>query len=203
MCVGRGLSGIHVSGKISLTIESMKWHKHDVLEILEDAAAWLVALSMFIYGFGKLVQFDGMAASGKMVSELTGMELMWTFYGYSKTFALILGGFEVLGGILLLFRTTRTSGGLLLSTILVNIILQDIFYGVNRGALLAAIIYQTLILAILWNHRHRILEAARILTSRVGKPETRKHTAVRVLLTAVVVILLKILEMLFTSRDWS
>ena len=42
---------------------------------------------MFIYGGGKLIQFDGAAKIDKTVLELTGMELMWAFYGYSKSFA--------------------------------------------------------------------------------------------------------------------
>lgn len=82
---------------------------------------------MFIYGFGKLFQFEGAAEIDKTVSELNGMQLMWAFYGYSKSFAITLGIFEVIGGLLILIKRTRIIGCLFTSTILINVILQDIF----------------------------------------------------------------------------
>lgn len=58
------------------------------------------------------------------------MQLMWAFYGYSYPFVITLGVLEVLGGIFV-------------STILSNVILQDIYCGVNFGALKAALVILT------------------------------------------------------------
>ena len=63
----------------------MNFNKKDRIEILENAISWIVVLAMFIYGGGKLIQFDGATEIDKTVSELTGMELMWAFYSYSKS----------------------------------------------------------------------------------------------------------------------
>src|SRR5690606_27977531 len=108
----------------------MKLNKKDKIEIFENAISWVVVLAMLVYGGAKLVQFDGAAQIEKTVSELTGMELMWAFYGYSKAFAMTIGVFEIIGAILILIKRTRIIGCLFTSTILVNIILQDIFFEV-------------------------------------------------------------------------
>src|SRR6056297_3191197 len=117
----------------------MNFNKKDKIEIFENAISWIVVLAMFIYGGGKLFQFAGAADIDKTVSEMTGMELMWAFYGYSKSFSITLGIFELIGGILILIKITRIIGCLFTSTILVNVIFQDIYFGVHYGALRAAL----------------------------------------------------------------
>ena len=95
----------------------MNFNKKDRIEILENAISWIVVLAMFIYGAGKLIQFNGAAEIDKGISELTGMDLMWAFYGYSKSFAMTLGLFEIIGGILILTKRTRIIGCLFTSSI--------------------------------------------------------------------------------------
>lgn len=136
----------------------MKILKEDWIAIFENAISWVVVMAMMVYGMGKITQFGDLHQGSKAVSELTGMELMWAFYGYSKPYALIIGFFEVLGGLLILVRKTRLIGCFLVSAILINVILQDIFYDVLAGALKAAILYQFLIFVILWLNRKKMLE---------------------------------------------
>ena len=121
----------------------------------------VVATAMYAYGFGKYVQFSDPATSTGTIAGATGMELMWAFYGYSKPYALLLGVSEVIGGILLLVRRTRVIGGLLLAGILGNVIAQDVFFEVSYGVLRAAVLYQVLVLGVLWFHRATLLAAAR------------------------------------------
>ena len=71
----------------------MKFDRKDRVEIFENAISWIVVFAMFIYGGAKILQFDGASEIDKTVSEMTGMELMWAFYGYSKSYAIILGLF--------------------------------------------------------------------------------------------------------------
>ncbi|MBB4808141.1 putative membrane protein YphA (DoxX/SURF4 family) [Chryseobacterium defluvii] len=105
-----------------------------------------VSGSMIVYGVGKPVQFQDFKSSvNTNLSE--GHQLMWTFYSYTKAYPVIIGIFEITGGVFILFNRTRILGCLLLSTILVNIIIQDYLYQIS--ALNTAIFYQILILAIL------------------------------------------------------
>ena len=135
----------------------MNLTKKDKIEIFENAISWIVVMAMFIYGWGKLIQFGDVAEIDKTVSEMDGMELMWAFYGYSKSFAITLGVFELIGGLLILINRTRIIGCLFTSTILVNVIFQDIYFGVHLGAWKAAILYQLLILIILLLNKDKLI----------------------------------------------
>lgn len=105
-----------------------------------------VSGSMIIYGIGKPLQFENLANSTNAnLSE--GHKIMWTFYSYTKAYPLIIGFFEIVGGVLLLFNRTRIFACLLLTTMLINIIIQDYFYQIS--ALSSAIFYQILVLIIL------------------------------------------------------
>ena len=175
----------------------IKQHK---IEILENAFSYMVVLAMLAYGFGKLVQFNGAADIDMKVSEMTGMQLMWAFYGYSKPFVLTLGALEIIGGVLMLLKRTRLIGCLFVSTILINIILQDIFYGVNIGALRAAIIYQILIITILYINRAKMIEIWKILISREKRDTTLKNNLLILLISGILFIIFRILEYYITIK---
>lgn len=107
---------------------------------------FVVAGSMIVYGISKPIQFQSFKdATNLNVSE--GHKLMWTFYSYSLIYPIIIGVFEVIGGLLLLFDRTRIFACILLTIILSNIIIQDYVYEI--AALQSAIYYQILVIVIL------------------------------------------------------
>ena len=129
--------------------------KQKLIYILYWSAIFTVSISMFVYGIVKPAQFTNMDNNiNNHLSE--GHRLMWDFYSYTKTYPIIIGVFEVIGAITLLFRRTRIFACLLLTTILVNIILQDYFYEIV--ALNSSILYQTLIFVILIIDRERVIQ---------------------------------------------
>ncbi|QQR87334.1 MAG: hypothetical protein IPJ76_03680 [Flavobacteriales bacterium] len=138
-----------------------------LLRILELAFRWHVALSMFVYGIAKTVQFDATAGNDAPVNSLSGQQLMWAFYGYSLGYAKFLGVVEMLGAGLLLFRRTTLLGCLVVTTVLVNVIVQDIVFGVLEGALRAAIIYQVLTVVILLLNWQRVMAVWQAFTTPV------------------------------------
>ncbi|APU69544.1 hypothetical protein [Christiangramia flava] len=172
----------------------MNFNKKDYLDIFENAISWIVVLAMFIYGFGKLFQFEGAAEIDKTVSELNGMQLMWAFYGYSKSFAITLGIFEVIGGLLILIKRTRIIGCLFTSTILINVILQDIFFEIHLGALKAAILYQVLILIILWINKEKVIRSIKTLLEARKIQQTKTKFAIKLVVAFVIFVGLRILE---------
>ena len=95
----------------------------------------------------------------KPINKMDPMTLMWAFYSYSKTYAIIIGLFEISGAILYLIPKTRLFGGLILSCILINIILQDYFFKVDVGALANAILFQLLIFITFIKHRKKFINA--------------------------------------------
>ena len=178
----------------------MNFDKKDKIEILENSISWIVVLAMFIYGGGKLIQFDGAIEIDKTVSELTGMELMWAFYSYSKSFSMTLGILEIIGGILILIKKTRIIGCLLTSTILINVIFQDIYFGVHLGALKAAILYQILILIILWLNKEKLIRGIKILleSNKIEQPNMKLF--IKLLIAFGVFLILRLLEYYLTIR---
>ncbi len=172
--------------------------REDIPAIIELSFVLIVTSAMYIYGLGKYIQFDNQALVTKGVSELTGMELMWVFYGYSKSYAVVLGILEVVGGTLLLIRKTRILGGLLLTGILMNVIVQDIFYEVNVGALKAAIIYQIMILGILWLNRTTLLQGIKAMLLQSKSTLKRKRKLVIICCAILLAILLKVIEFQIT-----
>ncbi|MES2517664.1 MAG: hypothetical protein V4585_06130 [Bacteroidota bacterium] len=170
------------------------------LKIVEISSVLVVSTAMIMYGIGKFVQFPATVDITKKVSELSGQELMWAFYGYSKAFPIILGILETLGGVLLLFRQTRLLSTILLSTILVNVILQDIIYHVNQGALIAAIIYQLLIFGILVINKERVVLIFKSFTETEKNSEkgNLKMNVLKIIYIGLLFILLKGLEYFVT-----
>jgi hypothetical protein len=171
------------------------------MRIFEWAAVWMVALSVSVYGFAKPIQFSDPSTITTPVNELTGMQLMWAFYGYSLTFQIFLGVLEVAGSVLLLIPRTRVLGALLLTAILSNIIVQDLIYDVLEGALIAAILYQLLTLCILWIHRAALVDGFTRLVLPRQAHEARSWRE-RLIFAAMVigaVIALKAVEMLSAS----
>lgn len=141
--------------------------KQDLYYVFELALAITVAASMLLYGIGKPTQFSNTIILQKKVADLTGMELMWAFYGYTKTYPIIIGVCEIMGGLLLLVGKTRIVGASILTAILLNVILQDVFYGVNEGALKAAIIYQLLIVVIFYCRRKLLLATVTFFVEQI------------------------------------
>ena len=78
-------------------------------------------------------------------SSFSPADLFWTFFSYSYVFACIIGGLEIVGAMLLLFRRTRLLGVFVLLPILANILLMDIFYDigaqVHAGIMMAGVLY--------------------------------------------------------------
>ncbi|MFT4758178.1 MAG: hypothetical protein ACI9XO_002435 [Paraglaciecola sp.] len=172
----------------------MKFSKADKLDIFENAISWIVVFAMYIYGGAKAMQFSGVAAIDKTVAEMTGMELMWVFYGYSYGFVLTLGAMEIIGGTLILFKKTRLLGCLFISAILVNVILQDIFYGVHVGALKAAILYQICILIILWLHKDKVIMSIQSLLISTKWNGDWRFLLVKLLIAFLLFVVLRVGE---------
>lgn len=178
----------------------MKFDRNDKIEIFENAISWIVVFAMFIYGGAKIFQFDGASEIDKTVSEMTGMELMWAFYGYSKSYAITLGLFEIIGGTLILMKRTRIIGCLFTSTILVNVILQDIYFGVHVGALKAAILYQLLILIILWLNKDNVIQSLKNLINFNKSQQSKLKFIIKLVIAFICFVILRITEYYITIK---
>jgi hypothetical protein len=147
--------------------------------IIKWVIIFIVSGSMIIYGIAKPIQFtDFINSSSLTVSE--GHKVMWTFYSYSLTYPIIIGVFEILGGISILFDKSRVFGCILLTIILSNIIIQDLIYEIS--AVKSAIFYQILVLILFLFEKEKL---KRIFSSLFS---STKHSRNIILLIFALVI---------------
>ena len=106
----------------------------------------------------------------------------------------------MIGGLLILIKRTRIIGCLFTSTILVNVILQDIYFGVHLGALKAAILYQLLILIILLLNKEKLIMGMKTLLIPDKTEQTKTKFFVKILIAFGIFVGLRILEYFITIK---
>ncbi len=92
-----------------------------------------LASIFFVYGYAKAIlqQFRGPLFYGDVsVSELSGFETAWYFFGYSETYQMVMGWAEIIPACLLCFRRTQLAGAIMLLPVIGNIVLANFFYDI-------------------------------------------------------------------------
>lgn len=117
------------------TIADKSKNHRKLLRAFYVVLRYFLAYMMFTYGLAKIfgIQFR-YPAPGDLLRPLgdhSPFTLLWRFMGYSKTYSIITGSFEVLGGILLLFRKTTTLGAIISFGALCNVFILNVSYGIN------------------------------------------------------------------------
>ncbi len=96
--------------------------------------SYYVALNMFSYGFSKIFYLQFSAPSFLRLLQPYGssspMGIAWAFMGVSKTYTMFSGFAEVLGGLLLLHRRTRTFGALTVFCVMLNVFMMNMSYDI-------------------------------------------------------------------------
>ncbi|MGB3801636.1 MAG: hypothetical protein WA952_17600 [Lewinella sp.] len=123
---------------------------------------FLVAISlsyyMLIYGFAKVFRMQFVDPPLMTYYETYGrsspMHLLWTFMGYSRPYVLFTGLLEVLAGLLLLPRRTRTAGALFALGIMTHVFMLNVSYDVPVKLLSAQLILLSAV--IIWSDRTRL-----------------------------------------------
>jgi len=93
---------------------------------------YLLGMMMAAYGTIKILQIQFILPAEVYryeLQQLDGVLLTWAFLGFSPWFSILLGVFEVIPGILLLFRRTTLLGAILLLPSLLLIFLINNAYG--------------------------------------------------------------------------
>ncbi|WP_288788796.1 hypothetical protein [uncultured Elizabethkingia sp.] len=171
-------------------------NKKILLKAFEWGLVLFVSFYMGIYGASKYIQFDTIKHYNGKVSEMSGHQVMWAFYGYNIAYPVIIGVFEIIGAVCLLFYRTRIFGAIVLSAILFNIILQDYFYGIV--ALGTAIFFQLIIFIILYINKQRVLALVKNMFAGIhtGVKHSNKDKILMLIAIVVMVVLLVLMKSL-------
>ena len=135
-----------------------------------------VAFFLLLYGFAKIngAQFTVLdSALDRPMGQVSGFWLTWYFFGYSKVYGTLVAVAQIAGAVLLMFRRTVLLGTLLLLPILTNIVLIDVFYGVEGSALVMAIVLEAALLYLLFHHREELVD---LLWTRQAPEQGQERT---------------------------
>lgn len=164
---------------------------------------YISALLLFLYGSSKVVsrQFHlppGMAL--RPVGSLSGYELAWFYYAYSRTYEVILGLIELAGATLLLFRKTALLGAALMLPVITNIFMINVFYFIGVGAQCTSTFIFASMLAVFWHHRHALIGV--FWTDQASEPDTvrRSHRILAMLVVLLVMIIVGIASWISASK---
>jgi hypothetical protein len=162
-----------------------------ILKHIELAARIYVWINISVYGGAKFMQFKGATQLPQTVAELSGQQLMWAFFGYSQILPIFIGILQIIGGLLLIFDRTKLFGVALLLPILINIILMDIVYHVNIGALFNAVLYFLILLFVLFFEREKLIKIVKTaFENKVNKEKLNRKELIKIALTTVVFVVL-------------
>ena len=152
-----------------------------------------VAFLIISYGFAKLNGSQITILSSELdkpMGQVSGFWLTWYYFGYSPIYGNFIGIVQIVCGILLMFRKTTLLGSCVLFPMVANIVLIDLFYGVDLGALLAAILILLALLGIFSFHKEELLKLFwrnqnRVFPGPATPSRTWAKNSVRVLLIAI------------------
>lgn len=124
-----------------------------------DISRYVAASLLLLYGFAKLTgaQFTVLESQlDKPLREVSGFWLTWYYFGYSAAYGTIVALVQVVGAIALMVPRTALIAACVLFLLVGNIILIDIFFGVDPGALFVAIVIEALLGYVLMQHKERL-----------------------------------------------
>jgi hypothetical protein len=114
-----------------------------ILGFLYSIIRYSIAFNLCRFGWIKLfgLQFNvPESIASQPMNQISGEWLTWFYFGHSATFTLIVAIIQIGGAYLLLFRKTLLMGSIMLFSFMLNLMLINIFYQMNLGALLQSII---------------------------------------------------------------
>lgn len=121
---------------------------------------YFVALMILQYGFAKIngAQFTVLqSVLDQPLRDVSGFWLTWYYFSYSGVYGNLIGLVQIAGGVFLLFRRTTLFGSCLLLGVMANIVMVNIFYEIDRGAMIMSLLIAACLLFIVWQHRSELV----------------------------------------------
>jgi len=176
-------------------------------ETIEIVCRLYVFFFLTAYGLGKVIgaQFytasrmpDGLAQMP--IGLVTDFDLAWVFMGRSYSYMLFIGLAEVFGALLLIFNKTKLVGALMLIPIMVNVIVFDIFFLDEYGALAGATLYLLMLITILAINREKMSTIfLELVSTSVSLKKSAKEKALKYLIVLVIIVVVFIGDQLIVN----
>jgi len=142
-----------------------------VYSILYTILRYLISLNLLSFGWKKIFGLQFLvpeAIASQPLNSVAGEWLTWYYFGFSKSFGLIIAAIQIIGSCFLLYKRTLMLGLFILFALMSNLLLINIFYDMNAGALVQSAIIMTAITYLLLEQYSKI--KAFFLTSICSLP---------------------------------
>lgn len=138
-----------------------KTNKPGALAFWQGLIRYGVAFDLAEFGWAKICRLQLVMPISKLdlpYCSFSPSDLFWTFFSHSYLLDCIIGGLQIAGALLLLFRRTRLVGVFIPLPVLANILLMDIFYQIGNSVVVHASIMMAGVLYLLFIEFHRLKE---------------------------------------------
>lgn len=168
-----------------------------VLAMWQSILAGSIGLDLAMFGWQKLFHQQFIVPMGRLdepFNSFSGEDLTWAYFAASYVFTCVIGVCQIVGSFLLFVKRTRLFGAIFLFPVLLNITLIDIFYGLEAGVTVHAILLMIGVLYLIFQQYGRLVA---FFFSREG----RAGFGAVVMPIALVVLLPLLLVASFRSPD--
>jgi hypothetical protein len=161
---------------------------------LLDWLRYFCAFMLYMYGTSKLLHFQfhlNAELAQRPIGSLNGYELTWFYFGYSRSYSVILGLTQIVGATLLLFRKTTLLAAAAMLPVMANIVLINAFILVDDwGPYFMSVVICSSLLVILWYQRAWIFGV--FWGGQDGEPAAsrRLHVWIRVAIVGAVLAIM-------------
>lgn len=178
------------------------WHYKERQQLMDSAKIYaflygliryLLAFNIASFGWKKIFGLQFIvppAIAGKPMNEQSGEWLTWYYFGYSAVFGLLVAFIQLAGAYLLLFRKTLLFGTIVLFAFMLNLMLINICYQMNAGALVQSVIATTGLSFILWLYRAQLTALFFKATSHLPAFSASNHLLKNVLRSSAILLAL-------------
>ena len=138
---------------------------------------YFAALMIIQYGFAKIngAQFTVLqSVLDQPLRDVSGFWLTWYYFGYSEVYGNLIALVQIAGGMMLLLRRTTLLGACLLFGVMTNIVLVNIFFGIDLGALVLSLLITMCLFFILWQHRDELIQLFLVGTKHTVSLQRRR-----------------------------
>jgi len=145
---------------------------------------WIAVVLCILYGFAKLTgaQFTILDSElARPLGQVSGFWLTWHYFGYSPVYGSLIAVVQIGGALLVAWPRTALLGALLLLPVFGNIVLINLFYGIDPGATVVALVILGCLLAVIAPYAARLKEAMML-------PAVERHSRLRIAAIAVILL---------------
>jgi hypothetical protein len=121
--------------------QARRTNKASTLAFWQGLIRYGVAFDLAEFGWVKICHLQLVMRGSKLdlpYRSFSPSDLFWYFFSHSYFFGCIIGGIQIAGAMLLLFRRTRLVGVFVLLPVLANVLLMDIFYQIGDSVVVHA-----------------------------------------------------------------